>query len=92
MLAEEHSMTYPTPLRAIRKRLGQTMTEVSVSTGIDQGNLSRIERGSQPASKETAEKLARHFAGYLNEIHILYPERFFVEEDGTLSERAEKAA
>lgn len=85
-------MSYPTPLRAIRKRLGQTMTEVSAATGIDQGNLSRIERGTQEASKDTAERLAKHFADHLNEMHILYPERFFIADDGSVSERPGQAA
>lgn len=73
-------MTLMTPLRAARKRLGRTLTEVAQATGIDQGNLSRIETAKQGASLETAEILAKYFAGEVTEMQILYPERFLCDE------------
>lgn len=66
---------YP-PLKAVRIKRGQTLTEVAHSVGTDAGNLSRIENGKQKASAEMAEKLAKHFGYEITEIQILYPERF----------------
>lgn len=70
-----------TPLRQARKRRGLTIQHVSNAVGIDTGNLSRIERGIQVPSKQLAEKLARFF-GDLNELQIIYPERFIGGSDG----------
>lgn len=64
------------PLRMARKKRDLKIKQVAAATGVDSGNLSRIERGDS-ASKETAEKLAAFFAGEITEIHILYPERFY---------------
>lgn len=65
-----------TPLRLIRERNNKTILDVALAIGIDQGGLSRIERGKQTPTKDVAEKLANYFSGEINEIHILYPERF----------------
>lgn len=65
-----------TPLRQARERRDLTIVQVSTSTGIDPGNLSRIERGCQTPSKGVAEKLAKFFGHEVTEIQILYPERY----------------
>ncbi|WP_317468020.1 helix-turn-helix transcriptional regulator, partial [Cronobacter sakazakii] len=41
----------------VEKKL--TIAEVAIATQLDVGNLSRIERGMQVPSLETAEKLAK---------------------------------
>ncbi|HCC5988996.1 TPA: helix-turn-helix transcriptional regulator [Enterobacter cloacae] len=65
-----------TPLRKMRVEKGLTITEVSKLTEIDVGNLSRIERGKQVTSLETAEKLSKFFEGKISEMQILYPHRY----------------
>ncbi|EIY5467149.1 helix-turn-helix transcriptional regulator [Klebsiella oxytoca] len=65
-----------TPLRKMRVEKGLTISEVSRMTEIDVGNLSRIERGKQITSIETAEKLSRFFEGKITEMQILYPHRY----------------
>lgn len=66
-----------TPLRLVRLSTKQTLEDVEKATGIDVGSLSRIERGKQAASTETASKLARHFGpALIDELRILYPERY----------------
>jgi len=65
-----------TPLRKMRVERGLTLADLSVATNIDVGNLSRIERGKQLTSIETAEKIARFFDGAINEMQILYPQRY----------------
>lgn len=79
-----------TPLRQARKRRGLTIQHVSNAVGIDTGNLSRIERGIQVPSKQLAEKLARFF-GDLNELQIIYPERFIGGSDGCKAASPESA-
>ncbi len=64
------------PLKTVRLKRGQTLTEVAVAVGTDAGNMSRIENGKQKASPDMAEKLCKHFGGEITEIQILYPERF----------------
>lgn len=65
-----------TPLRAARIKAGKTIAEVAHLVGVDQGNLSRIERGEQNAGKDLAEKLARYYGNEVTEIQIIYPERY----------------
>ena len=65
-----------TPLRKMRVEKGLTIAEVSKLTEIDVGNLSRIERGKQVTSLETAEKLSKFFEGKISEMKILYPHRY----------------
>lgn len=67
------------PLRQIRERKGQTITEVGRAVSVDPGNLSRIENCKQKASTELAEKLAKHFDNEITEMEILYPDRFVAE-------------
>ena len=65
-----------TPLRKMRVEKGLTISEVSMATQIDVGNLSRIERGTQVTSLDNAEKLSRYFKGKISEMQILYPQRY----------------
>ena len=65
-----------TPLRKMRVEKGLTISEVAHATELDVGNLSRIERGIQVTSLETAEKLSRFFKGKITEMQILYPQRY----------------
>jgi putative transcriptional regulator len=53
-----------------------TLEQLASATGIDTGNLSRIEHGKQ-RSPEAAEKIVRFFGRHqINELQILYPERY----------------
>jgi len=65
-----------TPLRKARQEIGRTLKEVAEAVGTDPGNLSRIERGSQLATVEMAEKLAKYYGGRITELQILYPARY----------------
>ena len=71
-----------TPLRRARKAKGWSLEEVvkrlaAIGELADTGNLSRVERGMQRASPNLAESLCRVFGKRtLNELHILYPERY----------------
>ncbi|HBT2486651.1 TPA: helix-turn-helix transcriptional regulator [Klebsiella aerogenes] len=64
------------PLRNLRKSQGMTLSHVATAVDIDPGNLSRIERGQQIASTDVAEKLVNFFSGQINELQILYPQRY----------------
>lgn len=70
-----------TPLKKIRIKKGMTLNQVvqrlaAEGERIDTGNLSRVERGMQQPSTRLAEALTNVFAGQLNEMHVLYPERY----------------
>lgn len=65
-----------TPLRKMRVEKGLTISEVSIATQIDVGNLSRIERGTQVTSLDNAERLSQFFKGKISEMQILYPQRY----------------
>ncbi|WP_158784765.1 helix-turn-helix transcriptional regulator [Pantoea sp. BAV 3049] len=71
----------PTPLRKMRVEKKLTISEVAIATQLDVGNLSRIERGMQVPSLETAEKLSRFFKGKITEMQILYPQRYMKTAD-----------
>lgn len=71
----------PTPLRKMRVERKLTISEVAIATQLDVGNLSRIERGIQVPSLETAEKLSRFFKGKITEMQILYPQRYMKSAD-----------
>ncbi|WP_411970192.1 helix-turn-helix domain-containing protein [Pantoea agglomerans] len=60
----------------MREANGLTISEVALAVQIDVGNLSRIERGIQVTSIETAEKISRYFQGKISEMQILYPQRY----------------
>ncbi len=68
-----------TPLRKMREANGLTISEVALAVQIDVGNLSRIERGIQVTSIETAEKISQFFKGKISEMQILYPQRYVQE-------------
>lgn len=70
-----------TPLRKMRVQKKLTIAEVAIATQLDVGNLSRIERGMQVPSLETAEKLSRYFKGKITEMQILYPQRYMKSAD-----------
>ncbi len=65
-----------TPLRKIRIEKQLTISEVANAINCDVGNLSRLERGTQAASLELAEKLAKFYDEKITEIQILYPKRY----------------
>lgn len=71
----------PTPLRKMRVEKKLTISEVAIATQLDVGNLSRIERGIQVPSLETAEKLSLFFKGKITEMQILYPQRYMKSAD-----------
>ncbi|MEN4767296.1 helix-turn-helix domain-containing protein [Duffyella gerundensis] len=71
----------PTPLRKMRVEKKLTISEVAIATQLDVGNLSRIERGIQIPSLETAEKLCKFFKGKITEMQILYPQRYMKSSD-----------
>lgn len=68
-------MTQESPLRSIRKAKGFSLQDVCSSVDVDNGHLSRIERGEQ-TSPDMAEKLSLFFNQEISEIEILYPKRF----------------
>ncbi|AVL75800.1 helix-turn-helix transcriptional regulator [Providencia rettgeri] len=65
-----------TPLRKIRLEEQLTISEVANAINCDVGNLSRLERGTQAASLELAERLARFYGDKITEMQILYPKRY----------------
>ncbi|HEC8346209.1 TPA: helix-turn-helix transcriptional regulator [Providencia rettgeri] len=65
-----------TPLRKIRLEEQLTISEVATAINCDVGNLSRLERGTQAASLELAERLARFYGDKITEMQILYPKRY----------------
>lgn len=69
------------PLKTARLKRELTLQHVADAVGIDTGNLSRIERGTQVPSKDLAEKLSKFFDGEIDEIQIIYPERFVSDDD-----------
>jgi transcriptional regulator with XRE-family HTH domain len=69
------------PLRIAREKRNMTLQDLAVLVGSDVGNLSRIERGVQIPSRELAEKICEQFGGEINEIQLIYPERFSAPDD-----------
>lgn len=65
-----------TPLKKTRELLRLKQYAVAEACGISQPVYSRIEAGVAAASPENAAAIARYFGGAVNEMHILYPERF----------------
>jgi SOS-response transcriptional repressor LexA len=55
-------------IRRRRKDLGWTLQDLEERTGIDNGNLSRLERGVQSYSQETIEKIANAFGISLGQL------------------------
>lgn len=58
-----------THIRSLRKSRGLTLVEVSRVVGIDNGNLSRIERGIQLPDVRLAKRLAVFFKVSLDDIY-----------------------
>lgn len=84
-----------TPLRSARKKADLTLQDVAAKIGgsIDTGNLSRIERGKQVPSPEKLEKLVELFSLYgITEAHILFPQRYMVEDNDSAPDCAETTA
>ncbi len=48
----------PTYIRAWRKERGMTMVELAQQANMQQGHLSRLERGQLPYNQQTLERLA----------------------------------
>jgi transcriptional regulator with XRE-family HTH domain len=63
-------------LTALRKSHGLSLADAAISAGITAPHLCRIERGKTCASPAVAARLAKLFAGQIDEMHILYPERY----------------
>lgn len=64
-----------TPLRKIREARGLSQAEVALAVGLSQSAYCKIEQGAR-AQADNAEKISQFFGGAVNEIHVLYPERF----------------
>lgn len=73
------------PLKRARLKRELTLQQVANEVGIDTGNLSRIERCLQIPSKELAEKLVKFFDNEVDEIQIIYPDRFDAPVETTVS-------
>jgi transcriptional regulator with XRE-family HTH domain len=74
-----------TPLRRIRLERHLSLEAVADGIGMNNGTISRIERGDTKASPETAEKLVKFFGEGISELEILYPERFMQPDHGGAS-------
>lgn len=68
------------PLRKLRIAHLLTLSDVARKVRIDPATLSRIERSEQLPSIELAERLANFYKGEINELQILYPNRYQSEE------------
>ena len=64
------------PLRQAREKSGMTLQHLASLVLSDVGNLSRIERGVQIPSKDLAQRICIVFRGSINEMQLIYPERF----------------
>ena len=64
-----------TPLWKSRKALGLKIEEVADATGLSVSTISRAENGKTIKLPHAA-KLAEYYGQPLNELHILYPERY----------------
>jgi transcriptional regulator with XRE-family HTH domain len=65
-----------TPLRKLRHVIGISLEDLALQVGSDSGNLSRIETGDQVAKKDLAARLAAFYAPFIDERHVIYPERY----------------
>lgn len=65
-----------TPLKKLREARGVTQAHLCKLIGVDQSTLSKIEKGSHAPRKETAEALVKYFGSALNEMHLMFPERY----------------
>jgi len=65
-----------TPLRKIRLKRGWQLVDVAEDTEINKGRLSRIETGAVQATTVQAETLSVYYGRGIDEMKILYPERY----------------
>lgn len=65
-----------TPLRRARIKANLTILEVCAAVQCDPGNLSRMERGLQKPTPQMAERFVQLFKQDIDELMILYPERY----------------
>lgn len=72
------------PLRNLRKSQGLTLSYVANVVDIDPANLSRIERGQQIASLDVVERLVKFYSGQIDELQILYPQRYVHPTQGSV--------
>lgn len=63
------------PLRKRRLERELNLYQVAIAVGVDNGHLSRIERYGR-ASADLAEKLVKFLGGGLDELQVIYPERY----------------
>jgi putative transcriptional regulator len=66
------------PMRRLRLARGITLNQMATDLDWDTGNLSRAERFGCK-SIERAAQIAKYFGGEINEMQILYPERYVGE-------------
>lgn len=67
---------------------GLSLTELAKEMDSDTGNLSRIETGNQVANKDFAARLVAFYAPHIDELHVIYPERYLDwEPDSSLCEK-----
>jgi len=74
--------TETTPLLAARKASGLTQKQLADILGIDQGHLSRIERNQCQPKPDLAAIIVSKFKGTLDEMMVLYPERYVIAVRG----------
>ncbi|WP_175787567.1 helix-turn-helix domain-containing protein [Burkholderia anthina] len=79
---------FPSPLRKLRLSLGMSQEYVCRQLGLRTSGLSRIERGEQEPRAELLERIANFFGRAIDELHILYPERFPHWEPATAQAQA----
>ncbi len=65
-----------TPLYLIRKKYNLTLSQISNDLSINHAHLSRMERMVAQPSADLAERIANYFGGEINEMQLLYPQRY----------------
>lgn len=70
--------TQNTPLLEARLASGLTQKQLADVLGIDQGHLSRIERNQCQPKPDLAATIVVKFGGVLDELMVIYPERYMV--------------
>jgi len=65
-----------TPLRRARLNAKLTIQQVCAVVQCDPGNLSRMERGLQKPTPQMAERLVQLYQKEIDELMVLYPERY----------------
>jgi transcriptional regulator with XRE-family HTH domain len=75
--------TENTPLLEARIAAGLTQKQLAVWLGIDQGHLSRIERNQCQPKPDLAALIVGQFPDELDELMVLYPERYMLKAKGS---------